>query len=231
MNEKLQAYVFIDIIEKEILLELFIFTKYFRQISNKMAYKTILQSIIIFFIFLTIFLFLSKYFKINQSQELESKIENSEESLSIEKKSNIINDVTYSTVDIKGNKYEIYSKTGEVDLNNPNLIFMKDVKAKIILQNNEVIFIISDFAKYNNLNYETNFSKNIKLSYIEHIINCENIYLNVENNFLTMYEDLIYFSEQGKIYADKVEIDLLTKDMKIMMDNQKENIKIKVNKT
>ena len=196
-----------------------------------MAYKTILQSIIIFFIFLTIFLFLSKYFKINQSQELESKIENSEESLSIEKKSNIINDVTYSTVDIKGNKYEIYSKTGEVDLNNPNLIFMKDVKAKIILQNNEVIFIISDFAKYNNLNYETNFSKNIKLSYIEHIINCENIYLNVENNFLTMYEDLIYFGEQGKIYADKVEIDLLTKDMKIMMDDQKENVKIKVNKT
>ena len=196
-----------------------------------MAYKTIVQSIIIFFIFLAIFLFLNKYFKNYQSQELETNIENSKESLSVEKKSNIIKDVTYSTVDIKGNKYEIYSKTGEVDLNNPNLIFMKDVKAKIILQNNEVILIISDFAKYNNLSYETNFSKNIKLSYIEHIINCENIYLNVENNFLTMYEDLIYFSEQGKIYADKVEIDLLTKDMKIMMDNQKENIKIKVNKT
>ena len=231
MNEKLQAYVFIDIIEKEILLELFIFTKYFRQISNKMAYKTILQSIIIFFIFLAIFLFLSKYFKNNRSQELESKIENSKESLSIKKKSNIINDVTYSTVDIKGNKYEIYSKTGEVDLNNPNLIFMKDVKAKIILQNNEVIFIISDFAKYNNLNYETNFSKNIKLSYIEHIINCENIYLNVENNFLTMYEDLIYLGKHGKVNADRVEIDLLTKDMKIMMDDDKENITIKVNKT
>ena len=196
-----------------------------------MAYKSIVQSIIIFFIFLAIFLFLNKYFKNYQSQELETIIENPKESLSVEKKSNIIKDVTYSTVDIKGNKYEIYSKTGEVDLNNPNLIFMKDVKAKIILQNNEVILIISDFAKYNNLSYETNFSKNIKLSYIEHIINCENIYLNVENNFLTMYEDLIYFSEQGKIYADKVEIDLLTKDMKIMMDNQKENIKIKVNKT
>ena len=196
-----------------------------------MAYKSIVQSIIIFFIFLAIFLFLNKYFKNYQSQELETIIENSKESLSVEKKSNIIKDVTYSTVDIKGNKYEIYSKTGEVDLNNPNLIFMKDVKAKIILQNNEVILIISDFAKYNNLSYETNFSKNIKLSYIEHIINCENIYLNVENNFLTMYEDLIYFSEQGKIYADKVEIDLLTKDMKIMMDDDKENITIKVNKT
>ncbi len=195
-----------------------------------MVYKTIVQSIIIFFIFLTIFLFLNKYFKNYRSQEIKTNIENSKENLSVEKKSNIIKDVTYSTVDIKGNKYEIYSKIGEVDLNNPNLIFMKDVKAKIILQNNEVILIISDFAKYNNLSYETNFSKNIKLSYIEHIINCENIYLNVENNFLTMYEDLIYFSEQGKIYADKVEIDLLTKDMKIMMDDQKENVKIKVNK-
>ncbi len=196
-----------------------------------MAYKTIVQSIIIFFIFLAVFLFLNKYFKNYRSQELKTNIENSKENLSIEKKSNIIKDVTYSTVDIRGNKYEIYSKTGEVDLNNPNLIFMKNVKAKIILQNNEVILIISDFAKYNNLSYETNFSKNIKLSYIEHIINCENIYLNVENNFLTMYEDLIYFGEQGKIYADKVEIDLLTKDMKIMMDDQKENVKIKVNKT
>ena len=196
-----------------------------------MAYKSIVQSIIIFFIFLAIFLFLNKYFKNYQSQELETIIENSKESLSVEKKSNIIKDVTYSTVDIKGNKYEIYSKTGEVDLNNPNLIFMKDVKAKIILQNNEVIFIISDFAKYNNLNYETNFSKNIKLSYIEHIINCENIYLNVENNFLTMYEDLIYLGKHGKVNADRVEIDLLTKDMKIMMDDDKENITIKVNKT
>ena len=196
-----------------------------------MAYKSIVQSIIIFFIFLAIFLFLNKYFKNYQSQELETIIENPKESLSVEKKSNIIKDVTYSTVDIKGNKYEIYSKTGEVDLNNPNLIFMKDVKAKIILQNNEVIFIISDFAKYNNLNYETNFSKNIKLSYIEHIINCENIYLNVENNFLTMYEDLIYLGKQGKVNADRVEIDLLTKDIKIMMDDDMENIKIKVNKT
>ena len=195
-----------------------------------MAYKTIVQTIIIFLIFLTVILFMNKYFKNNKSQELERKIENSKESLSIEEKSNSINDVTYSTVDIKGNKYEIYSKTGEVDLDNPNLIFMKNVKAKIILQNNQEILIVSDFAKYNNLNYETNFSKNIKLSYIEHIINCENIYLNVENNFLTMYEDLIYFSEQGKINADRVEIDLLTKDMKIMMDDDKKNIKIKVNK-
>ena len=195
-----------------------------------MAYKTIVQTIIIFLIFLTVILFMNKYFKNNKSQELERKIENSKENLSIEEKSNSINDVTYSTVDIKGNKYEIYSKTGEVDLDNPNLIFMKNVKAKIILQNNQEILIVSDFAKYNNLNYETNFSKNIKLSYIEHLINCENIYLNIENNFLTMYEDLIYFSEQGKINADRVEIDLLTKDMKIMMDDDKENIKIKVNK-
>ena len=195
-----------------------------------MAYKTIVQTIIIFLIFLTVILFMNKYFKNNKSQELERKIENSKENLSIEEKSNSINDVTYSTVDIKGNKYEIYSKTGEVDLDNPNLIFMKNVKAKIILQNNQEILIVSDFAKYNNLNYETNFSKNIKLSYIEHLINCENIYLNIENNFFTMYEDLIYFSEQGKINADRVEIDLLTKDMKIMMDDDKENIKIKVNK-
>ena len=195
-----------------------------------MAYKTIVQIIIIFLIFLTVILFMNKYFKNNKSQELERKIENSKESLSIEEKSNSINDVTYSTVDIKGNKYEIYSKTGEVDLDNPNLIFMKNVKAKIILQNNQEILIVSDFAKYNNLNYETKFSKNIKLSYIKHLINCENIYLNIENNFLTMYEDLIYFSEQGKINADRVEIDLLTKDMKIMMDDDKENIKIKVNK-
>ena len=195
-----------------------------------MAYKTIVQTIIVFLIFLTVILFMNKYFKNNKSQELERKIENSKESLSIEEKSNSINDVTYSTVDIKGNKYEIYSKTGEVDLDNPNLIFMKNVKAKIILQNNQEILIVSDFAKYNNLNYETNFSKNIKLSYIEHLINCENIYLNIENNFLTMYEDLIYFSEQGKINADRVEIDLLTKDMKIMMDDDKKNIKIKVNK-
>ena len=57
-----------------------------------MAYKTIVQTIIIFLIFLTVILFMNKYFKKNKSQELERKIEtklvepipNNSDSISIE---------------------------------------------------------------------------------------------------------------------------------------------------
>ena len=195
-----------------------------------MSYKTTIQLLLVIFISLAIFFFSNKYLEKKKIKIVENKKVELEEQTKISDRSNIINEVSYSTADIKGNKYEIYSKTGEVDLENPNLIFMNNVKAKVILQNNEVIFIASDNAKYNSKTHETYFTKNIKLSYIVHEIQCENLNLNIDNNFLTLYEDVVYYSYQGKINADRIEIDLLKKDMKIMMDNEKNDIQVKINK-
>ena len=47
--------------------------------------------------------------------------------------SNVLKDITYSTIDNKNNVFKIYSKSGEIDINNSNIIYMKEVTATISL--------------------------------------------------------------------------------------------------
>jgi len=197
-----------------------------------MSSKTVLQIIIFLFILLILGFVFNKYFKIkeptvNQNINIPLNKDSSKSEFS-----NLLKDVNYSTADLNGNKYEIYAKSGEMNIDNPNLILMKGVIAKITLNNNnEEILIKSDNAKYNNLNYETNFFENINVLYNEHKIVCNYMNLDVENNFLTLYEDLVYSGSKGNVNADRAEINLYTKDMKIFMDDQNKNVKINISGT
>ena len=55
----------------------------------------------------------------------------------------------YENTDISGNKYFIYSEYGEVDVNNPDIILMKNVFAKVEIFKKDTIYINSFSAKYN----------------------------------------------------------------------------------
>ena len=196
-----------------------------------MLNKTALQIFILLVIGMSIFLVFTKYFKNKTIKKVEESKTIISEDKNLDEVSNLLKDVSYSTVDFEGNRYEIFAKTGEVDVNDSNIIFMKGVKAKITLINNEEININSNLAKYNNSNYETKFSDNIYLVYLDHQIGCEFMYLNIENNFLTLYENLVYNSSKGELVADRVEIDLKTKDLKVIMDKKNKDIKIKISET
>ena len=82
--------------------------------------------------------------------------------------SNIIKDIKYLSEDNLGNTYKINAKTGEINNDNPDIILLKNVIARISIVNSDDIFIYADFAKYNNKNYNTNFYENIKVEYIDH---------------------------------------------------------------
>ena len=196
-----------------------------------MLNKTALQIFIFLVIGMSIFLVFTKYFKNKTIKKVEESKTIISEDKNLDEVSNLLKDVSYSTVDFEGNRYEIFAKTGEVDVNDSNIIFMKGVKAKITLINKEEININSNLAKYNNSNYETKFSDNIYLVYLDHQIGCEFMYLNIENNFLTLYENLVYNSSKGELVADRVEIDLKTKDLKVIMDKKNKDIKIKISET
>jgi len=99
---------------------------------------------------------------------------------------------------------------------------MTNVTAQIDLFEKDTVFLSSDFAKYNTLDFETNFNKNVIVKYTGHEISSENLDLSFEKNFAWVYNDVIYKSSSNKLFADKVEIDLLTKDSRIFMfDNKK----------
>ena len=189
--------------------------------NKKTALQLLLSSMVVV-IFLTIFL---KYF----NPELESKKEkNSEEKISkvLKEKSNIIKDIRYLSKDDAGNIYVINAKYGEINENNPDIIFLENVKAKISIFNSEDFFIESDFAKYNSKNYDTNFYENTKVEYTEHKINCRYLDLLFDKNLALLYEDVVYKNLQTRLLADRLEIDLITKNSKLSMKGAKEKIKI-----
>ena len=80
------------------------------------------------------------YFKFFKSNDIEKIKSDSIEENSFS--SNIIKEVNYISKDAKGNEYIINAKTGEIDINNSDIIFLTDVNALINLKNSEKINII-----------------------------------------------------------------------------------------
>ena len=187
--------------------------------------KKILIQLFLFslFIFLSVFSYY-KYFK--KDPQILKKIESQKNLPTKNLESNLISDLRYFSVDDKGNKYEIKSEFGEIGVDNSDIIFMTNVIARIDIYDADPIIITANFAKYNVKNYDTNFTKNVLVKHVDNKLNGENLDLSFQNNLMSMYNNIIYQNPDTKLLADKLEIDLITKDSKIIMNDKKSKIKI-----
>ena len=143
-----------------------------------------------------------------------------------ETNTNIIKNIEYFSQDEKNNTYKINSEYGKIDPNKPNLILMENVSAEILLNDSEPINIYSDLALYDNINYDTNFYGNVKLVHVFHKINCGKIDLAFKDNLVFISDNVIYKNLDTKLISDKIRINLLTKDIKIFMNEKNKKIKI-----
>ena len=141
---------------------------------------------------------------------------------------NVIKDIEYKSEDEQGNSYVIRSKKGEFKDKNPNLIFMTNVEAVIKLKDKTIIRLTSLNANYNILDNNTNFFNNVNLDYLTHKITADNIDVFFRDSKVEAYNNLVYINLDLSLIADKVEIDLITKNSKIFMLN---NEKIKIIKS
>ena len=141
-------------------------------------------------------------------------------------KLNIIKDIQYLSKDETGNVYSIFAEYGEIKDQASNIIYLKNVKAKISILNSDDINIESDYAKYNSKNYDTNFYENTKIDYADHNINCEYLDLLFNKKLAILYESIVYKNLQTQLLADRLEIDLISKNSTLSMKDKKEKIKI-----
>ena len=163
-----------------------------------------------------------KYFNKNDKKDVSlKKIEENIYS------SNIIKGVKYSSIDLNGNEYIITASTGEIDFKNTDIIFLKDVKAIIILKDNDKITITSNFGKYNITNFDTIFSKNVVVNYLQNKINGEYLDSSFDRNSLIISKNVVYKNEKNILKADVVEVDINTKDTKIFMYEKEKKVNIK----
>ena len=173
-------------------------------------------------ILLSILLFYFKFF----SKKTTVKI-NVEENLSTSSLSNIIKDVSYVSTDSKGNKYSINALTAEIDQNNSNILFLTDVSATIELTNSNNIKIISDYGKYNSDNFDTIFSKNVIINYLDNKINGEYLDFSIARGNMIISRNVVYSNPENILEADIIDINIETKDTKISMFDKNEKVNLR----
>ena len=141
--------------------------------------------------------------------------------------SNIIKNVNYSSKDLNGNQYVINADEGEIDLSDPNVIYLKNVKGLIKLTNGNKITISSKYGKYNIDNYDTIFNLEVNVDYLDNNIIGQYLDVSINRNTLIMSKNVIYTSLKNILKADVIEMNIQTKDTKIFMYDSKKKVNIK----
>ncbi len=193
--------------------------------------KKVFQYSLIILLFVASFLFYQKYF-IEDISKVEKNISNNtskNKDQSIEQNNtdkNIIENLKYVSEDLLGNTYIITAQSATLKEDKLNEVQLFEVNAEINRQNQETIYIYSQTANYNKINNNTIFRKKVNVEYGDQSIDSEALNLNFKDNLIQITEKVYYVNKNTKIKADKVEIDLLYKKLKISMINKKDKVNI-----
>ena len=140
--------------------------------------------------------------------------------------SNIINDVSYTSKGIKGNTYNINALKGEIDYQNNNIIYLTDVVAVLELKGSEKIKIKSKYGKYNVNNFDTIFSKEVQINYLNNEITGDYLDFSIKRNLLIISRNVIYRNLESSLFADVFELNIETNDAKIYMYEKNKDVRI-----
>ena len=142
---------------------------------------------------------------------------------------NIIRDVNYSAKDARGNEYLIYAEEGQIDISSDEIIYLTNVKANINIEQSKNIKIASSFGKYNINNFDTIFSKNVIMEYLDNKITGDYLDFSINRSSMVISRNVVYTNFDNILKTDVIEIDINTKDTKIFMyeEGAKVNIKSK----
>ena len=185
--------------------------------------KKIIIFLIFFFIVSSFFFYLKKT-NVQEATKIEKKTLETDTY-----RSNIIKDVYYSSKDAKGNEYIIEAAQGEIDYNQANIVYLTSVNGLIKLKNSKNIEITSEYGKYNSENFDTIFSKDVTINYLDNEISGEYLDFSIKRDSMIISRNVVYTNLANILKADVMEINISNKNTKIFMfkDNKKVNIRSK----
>ena len=185
---------------------------------------------------LSIYLVYESFFKNRSFVQEDSEIDINSESVSVnqteekinsdDKEKNLISNLKYKSFDAMGNEYLINSKSAEMSSKNDELIKLIDVSAKIILKKKSPILIKSDYAIHNKNMFDTKFYGNVNVTHEDIKIFSENLDMMYNNNFVSLYNIKEIYDNNIQLKADKIDFDILTKNVSINMNKNTEKVKI-----
>ena len=206
--------------------------------------KLLLQ-ISLFFIMLFIgYIFYNNYFVDKKTQETfiinsqtkknnktlkenEITIKDKDKEENKEIKNNVIKNLKYKLNIAENGTYEIRANSSEINLKDgQEIVLMKGVIAIFSDKNSNKLFISSDNAVFNSVNYNTLFKGNIKIQKEEDIITSNKLEFDFIKNIILVYENVKYIGLKGEIIVDNIKINLITRNVEFFMNNDNDNVKI-----
>tara|TARA_B100001175_G_scaffold273154_1_gene246689 strand:- start:271 stop:879 length:609 start_codon:yes stop_codon:yes gene_type:complete len=202
-----------------------------------MNVKTTIQLLVFFIILIFLYFFIKSTFLkdqkniVNLDQD-ENKIldDKAIQELKVEKdETNIIENLSYISIDAEGNEYILNAKYGKESKKDSNIIILEEVVGIINLKDKSNIEIKSDFAKYNSITFDTNFYENVLGFFEESKVSSDNLDLFFKNNKAIMYNNIQYIDKNTLAVADEVSFNLLNGDVNIKMFDKNKKIQISKN--
>tara|TARA_B110001452_G_scaffold52041_1_gene39637 strand:+ start:47 stop:637 length:591 start_codon:yes stop_codon:yes gene_type:complete len=195
-----------------------------------MYQKVIIQILLILLICIALFFSYKFYFSESKKKILETVLINeNQENTDQKDRGNIIKDISYNSFNSLGNIYEIAAEYGEINSKNTNIILMNNVNATITDKDKNKIKVSSNFAKYNTLTYETNFYNDVLVLYADTSIKSKNLDFFFIKNLVYMSNEIVYKNFNTELKVDNLEINILSNDVRLYMNNKNEKIEIKGN--
>jgi len=191
--------------------------------------KRIIQIILFLFLVSIFVIFYKIYFHENTKTQIQSL--EIQKQLSEEGKNNLIKNLKYEINLDKDNKYILTSELSEInDDGDVEIVYMQKVFAVFTDTTNFPLTVTSDKAKYNTAKYNTNFSENVQIEYLDNLIFSDKMDLDISKNIISIYDNVVYQGLYGNVKADNVRIDLITKKIEIYMNNNKEKVEVTTKK-
>ena len=194
------------------------------KLNKKQFIQISLLLLAFFLIFFTYFFNLKK----KQPSANLDKIKTVETDKQKEKAVNTFLNVEYGGFDKNGNRFIISSKYANFETDRPSIIRMEQILCTFYFKDGTNLTIISDYGVYNNVTDDMEFTKNVKMNYLENVLFSEKAnFFNVKNELL-IEGNVKTKSPEGELRADKLDFNLDSKKLKISMYNDKK-VNIKVN--
>ena len=138
----------------------------------------------------------------------------------IDNVSNLTKDIEHITTNKNGDIYKVLAKYGRTNLKNNDILDLEKVDGIISSSDKSKLYITSDYARYNYINYDSEFYSNVIIKYDGNVITCNNLKINLKKNIAVAYNNVIVEIDNSVMKAQKISMDLETKDIIINSDDK-----------
>tara|TARA_Y100000768_G_C23966965_1_gene678345 strand:- start:1111 stop:1713 length:603 start_codon:yes stop_codon:yes gene_type:complete len=136
-----------------------------------------------------------------------------------DKKGDVFFNISYSGLDLAGNRYILKSKEARSDEKNQEIVIMKFVEAVFYFKDNTSLKVTSDDGIYNNKTLDMTFDGNVKASYEESELFAQRAEYSNTKSYLTILNNVKVKDSYGTMVADKLLFDIKKQKLNIASFN------------